>query len=133
MSAMTVGIPVASARKPSSPAPTPPRPSASPIAMPEARPMWLGRYSWLMTSETAIVPMVVAPISALSAIATAGPPRRKSSRRGVSGRIDIHSTVRRGKRSAIRPVISVAIPPPTTITVSAVLPKASDAPSSRTK
>ena len=73
---------IESATAPSATAAIPPRPIDSPIERPDAIPIRLGRYCWLITIVTPKVPITQQPTTA-SAIAPGTPPTRMKTR--ISG------------------------------------------------
>src|SRR5919201_506483 len=120
---------VASARRPSPTAATPPRPTDNPITSPDAVPTCRGMYSWPITIVTPNVPTTHAPTRA-SAIAPGTPPT--STNTSTSGPVAAtlaSSTGRRPKRSASGPSSSVPVPPVNSISASRWFPCAVEWPS----
>ena len=98
---------IESATAPSATAAIPPRPIDSPIERPDAMPIRLGRYCWLITIVTPNVPITQQPTPA-SAIAPGTPPTRMKTRisGGHASRLPI-STGRSPTRSASGPAAIV--------------------------
>ena len=117
-----------SATAPSATAAIPPRPIDRPIASPEAMPIRLGRYSWLITIVTPNVPIT----QRRRGRARRRPRcRRRARRRGSAARSRRMLTTRTGRRpmrSAIGPATSVPSPPASSISESRWLPCASECP-----
>src|SRR5581483_11120600 len=113
-----------SASAPSATAPIPPRPIENPIERPDAVPIRLGRYSWLITIVTPNVPTTLTPKSARQ-IAPATPPKTmKPTTSGGAAIMLAISTGRRPRRSAAGPATTVPIPPTSSISASRWLPYA---------